>query len=150
MAGLGWTSIIKESAPAAIAAFERAIAIDSNFANAYYNRGHIYQQQQEYELALTDFDRALALTQGKHVSALINRASIYALQDDYQLALTDLEKVVELSPKLATAYYNRALIHLAIGNQTAYLNDLTTAEKLYLQQGDTSGVAQINRIKQLY
>lgn len=146
--GMSWGELKKY--PAAISAFNRAIALDASFANAYYNRGHIYQQLEKYDLALVDFDRALTLTKGQHVSALINRASVYALQADYQLALIDLEKVVELNPKLATAYYNRALINLTIGNKTAYLNDLTTAEKLYRQQGDISGVAQINRIKQLY
>lgn len=146
--GMSWGEINKY--PAAIAAFNRAIALDGNFANAYFNRGHVYQQLGKYNLALTDFDRALALTEGKHVSALINRASIYALQKNYHSALTDLKQAIELNPKSATAYYNRALINLTIGNKTDYLNDLTTAEQLYRQTEDTSGLAQIERIKEFY
>ena len=76
--------------------------------------------------------------------------SIYALREEYRLALTDLQQAIDLDPKSATAYYNRALIQLSIGNKTAYINDLTVAEELYSQVGDSAGLAQIARIKQLY
>jgi len=135
---------------AAVAAFDRAISLNNNFANAYYNRGYVYQQLSQHDLALIDFDRALKLTDGQHVSALINRGSIYALREEYRLALTDLQQAIDLDPKSATAYYNRALIQLSIGNKTAYINDLTVAEELYSQVGDSAGLAQIARIKQLY
>ena len=146
--GMSWGGLKQYSA--AISAFDRAIALDRDFANAYYNRGYIYQQLGQQDTALEDFARALELTDGQHVSALINRASILALQQHYQLALQDLQEVVKLDPRSATAYYNRALIQLAIGNKTAYLNDLTQAEELYRQQSDLAGLTQIEQIRKLY
>ncbi|MEL6931183.1 MAG: tetratricopeptide repeat protein [Cyanobacteria bacterium J06600_6] len=146
--GMSWGALGKSSA--AIAAFNRAIAIDDQFTNAYYNRGYVYQQLGQHNQALNNFERTLELSNGQHVSALINRASIYATEHNYQPAITDLNRVVELNPKSATAYYNRALINLTMGNKIAYLNDLTTAEQLYRQQGDEGGLAQIAKLKQLY
>ena len=136
--------------PTAVAAFDRAIALNKDFANAYYHRGYVYQQLNRHHLALTDFNQVLELTQGQHISALINRSSIYAMHENYQLALADLQQVVNLNPEEATAYYNRALIHLTMGNKPAYLDDLAIAEKLYRQLGDMSGLAQIDLIKEYY
>ena len=37
--------------PAAIAAFDRAIALNADFANAYYNRGYAYKELGRFDLA---------------------------------------------------------------------------------------------------
>jgi len=43
----------------AIAAYEEALALDSNFADAHYNAGNAYRQKQELEDAVACFRRAL-------------------------------------------------------------------------------------------
>ena len=137
-----------EEYPAAIAAFDKAIALNADFANAYYNRGYAYKELGRFDLAQKDFDRTLELTAGEHISALINRSIIYALRENYPEAIADLTQVVKLKPDEAIAYYNRALVNLTIGNKTAYIRDLTTAEKLYYQAGDRAGLAQIEKVKE--
>lgn len=136
-----------EEYSAAIAAFNRAIALDKNFAHAYYNRGYIYQQLGSHNLALADFERTLELTNNQHVSALFNRSLIYVLRAEYQLALADQTQATELEPKEATAYYNRALIKLTMGDRPGCLKDLKTAENLYRQAKDESGLAQVERVR---
>ena len=137
-----------EEYSAAITAFNQAIAIEQNFANAYYNRGYAHKQLGHYNLALADFNRALELTDNQHISALINRSLIYVFQEEYQLAVADLTHTVELKPDEATAYYNRALINLTIGDRSAYQKDLDTAESLYRQAEDKTGLAQIERVRE--
>lgn len=146
--GMSWGGL--EEYSGAIVAFDRAIALNSNFANAYYNRGYVYQRLNRDDLALLDFNQTIKLTQGQHISALIDRSSIYARQAEYDLALADLHQVLELNPEEATAYYNRALINLTMENRVGYLDDLAIAEKLYRHRGDTLGLAQINRLRELY
>ena len=137
-----------EEYSAAIAAFDRAIALNQDFANAYYNRGYAYKELGRFDLALTDFDRTLELTTGEHISALINRSVIYALRENYPAAIADLTQVVKLKPDEAIAYYNRALINLTMGNKTAYIEDLATAENLYQHTGDRAGLAQIEKVRE--
>ena len=137
-----------EEYPAAIAAFDKAIALNADFANAYYNRGYAYKDLGRFDLAQKDFDRTLKLTAGEHISALINRSIIYALRENYPEAIADLTQVVKLKPDEAIAYYNRALVNLTIGNKTAYIRDLTTAEKLYYQAGDRAGLAQTEKVRE--
>ena len=48
---------------------------------------------------------------------------------------------------LRIAYYNRALINLTMGNKTAYIEDLATAEKLYRHSGDRTGLARIEKVR---
>ncbi|MEM6611787.1 MAG: tetratricopeptide repeat protein [Cyanobacteria bacterium P01_C01_bin.72] len=139
-----------EEYSAALAAFERSLALNREFANAYYNRGYVYKQLGRLDFALIDFDRTLELTEGKHISALVNRSVIYAVQQDYSLAIADLTQVIEQKPDEAIAYYNRAIINLTMGKQKAYQQDLATAERLYLQAGDKSGLAQISRVRASY
>ncbi|MEO1669919.1 MAG: tetratricopeptide repeat protein [Cyanobacteria bacterium J06631_2] len=136
-----------EEYPTAIAAFERAIALNREFANAYYNRGYVYKQLGRLDFALVDFERTLQLTKGKHISALVNRSVIYAVQEDYSLAVADLTQVIEQKPDEAIAYYNRAIVNLTMGHETAYQQDLATAERLYRQAGDKSGLAQVSRVR---
>ena len=139
-----------EEYTAAIAAFDKAIALDADFANAYYNRGYAYKELGQLDSALSDFDRTLELQAGEHISALINRATIYALRENYPAAVADLTQVVKLKPDEANAYYNRAIINLTTGNKIAYLEDLATAEELYLQIGDRVGLEQIEKVRELY
>lgn len=44
-----------------MAGFTTAIHLDSGYAIAYYNRGIIYLEQGEYDLAMRDFERYLEL-----------------------------------------------------------------------------------------
>ncbi|MEL6909779.1 MAG: tetratricopeptide repeat protein, partial [Cyanobacteria bacterium J06598_4] len=139
-----------EEYAAALAAFERAIALNQEFANAYYNRGYVYKQLGQFDFALADFDRTLTLTKGKHISALVNRSVIYAVREDYPAAIADLTQVIEQKPDEAIAYYNRAIVNLTMGDRPAYQQDLAAAEELYRQAGDKSGLAQIIRVKALH
>lgn len=132
---------------AAIIAFSKAIALDKNFSNAYYNRGYTYKQQGKRLEALADFNQALALTDNNHISALINRSLIYVWQQNYQQAQEDLDRAIAINPQEATAYYNRALIHLEMGNIEAYSQDLSQAEKLYSHAVNQQGMNQIKKVR---
>jgi len=60
------------------AAFEHVIQLDSRHAEAYYWRGTLYQDLEQFQKALADFDRALLLdpdlTEAQEAREEANRA----------------------------------------------------------------------------
>lgn len=74
------------------------LAKKNNFINAkasiYNELGNIYEQKEEYDKALTFFDKALELNKDdkiNHSNTYLNKAKIYFNQEDYQLAIYHLE-----------------------------------------------------------
>lgn len=57
--GLAWSLL--DERESAIGDFSEAIRLDSDFADAYYARGQEHAAQRDYEAALLDYSRALAL-----------------------------------------------------------------------------------------
>ena len=50
--------------------------MDENYVDAYNGRGNVYYDQEEYEKALDDYNKALELD-SKYVLAYKNRAKLY-------------------------------------------------------------------------
>jgi tetratricopeptide (TPR) repeat protein len=57
----GWALLGNDDPAAAIEAFEEAIAMDQNYAEAWNNRGLAYSRKEEMSEAFDSFDRALAI-----------------------------------------------------------------------------------------
>ena len=123
-------------------------SIASNDAQAYYNQAVGYHEQGEVELALENYDRALALDP-KLFDAYINRGVLYEGQGKTDLALADYNQALALNPNDANVYYNRGRLYaqqgkaeLALGDfdQTLALNPndanaYTIRGSIYAQQG---------------
>jgi IMP dehydrogenase/GMP reductase/lipoprotein NlpI len=90
--------------------------MNPNLAQAYYNRGVIYYNQQKYELALADYNKAINLNPNL-AEAYVNRGLLYSKQQKYELGLADYNKAIDMNPNLAQAYYNRGVIYY---NQQKY------------------------------
>lgn len=84
---------------AAIAAFNQAVALDAQFAQAYWGRGEAYMALGEYETAVADFDRVVALHPTTFPSIYIYRASAYTQLGDYPAAIADYETLLSLNPE---------------------------------------------------
>ena len=69
---------------------------------AYNNRGTVYFESENYDMALKDFKKAIEIN-SNYAMALCNRAAIYHLQEHYTGALVDLEQAVQIQPNNATA-----------------------------------------------
>ena len=66
----------------AIQNYTKAIQLDSEFANAYHNRGWAYYLTNERDLALADIDKAIELDD-RNADSFNNRATIYFNQQRY-------------------------------------------------------------------
>ena len=95
-----------------ISFYNKAIALDPNYAVAYNERGNAYYERREYELALKDYNKAIAIKKD-YADAYNNRAKLYFNNKDYDKSLRDLAKVIELDPDHYYPYYNRGKIYYA-------------------------------------
>ncbi len=71
------TYALEGNRAAAVELFQRALARDPNFVEAWVNLGHLHNQQGQYSEASKCYDRALAI--GEPTSSLLNGAAIAAL-----------------------------------------------------------------------
>ncbi len=110
----------------ALLAFNRAILLDSNNANAYANRGIIFVHQGENAKALADYNKAIELDPYNSI-AYGNRGVYYGQERNYELALQDLNKSMELNSSDPAIYYDRALAFHGLRQYARALIDLDRA-----------------------
>ncbi|MFN7247200.1 MAG: trypsin-like peptidase domain-containing protein, partial [Microcystis sp.] len=72
----------------------------------YSNLGVIYSNQQKYELALSDYNKAIDINPN-YAEAYYNRGILYKNLQKYDLALSDYSKAIDINPNDALAYNNR-------------------------------------------
>ncbi len=116
----------------AIADYSRAIELQA--APAWLvNRGNVYVRDKKYELALADFERALAIN---HTYTWANTSIIGTLRHMGKLeqALTVANKVIRDEAQVASRNGNnqseRAYVHAALGNLESMRADLEEALRL--------------------
>ena len=78
----------------AIAAYNRAIAIDPTISVAYYNRGNLYRDRARQEEAIASYQAAIQ-HDPKFIFAARSLASIYLKEKNYRAALPYLETLRE-------------------------------------------------------
>lgn len=115
----GNNSYFSKNFQQAISAYNRALEINPNYADAYNNRGNAYAQLHQFQSALQDLQKAATLNNAD--SRIYNNlGNIYLLQKNYNAAVTEYSRAINLNPNLFTAYYNRALAY-------SYLNQFQNA-----------------------
>lgn len=102
----------------AVTAFDKAIRLKPDFAEAYGGRGNVHGALAQYEKALKDYDEAVRLDPD-YVEVYFNRGNIYSSLVQHERALKDYSEVIRLNPDLAQAYHNRALAYLILGRGEA-------------------------------
>ncbi|HLF29185.1 MAG TPA: tetratricopeptide repeat protein [Anaerolineae bacterium] len=76
----------------AVDSFTRAIEIDPQFVEAYFQRGVLYWREiQNYHRAIRDLTRVLELDSDRTL-ALFNRALAYQSRGDFDQAVADFER----------------------------------------------------------
>ncbi|MFN4848846.1 tetratricopeptide repeat protein, partial [Microcystis sp.] len=111
-----------------LAAINQAIDLAPRAA-WYGNRGNIYINQQKYELALADYNKAILLNPNL-AGAYYNRGVLYRLQEKYDLALADWNKAIEINPNFAEAYVNRGALYYDLQKYELALADWNKAIKI--------------------
>ncbi len=116
----------------AIAAYDKAIALDENYLWAWNNRGEAYTELGKYDAAIADFQRAIELDPAKSYVPWHNLGKLHYRQQDYQRAIEAYERALAVRED-----YLPALIGL--GNAQKNLKRYQEAIATY------EGALEINR-----
>ena len=107
---------------AAIANYDRAIALDPDDPEAYHSRGIAKTEQGDYAGAIADYDRAIALDPDG-AAAYHNRGVTKAEQGDYAGAIADYDRAIVLDPDDLAAHQDRAVAKTGLGDHAGAIAD---------------------------
>lgn len=98
----------------AIDAYERAIAVDPEFADAHCNLGAIHHQRDDREQARACYERALR-SDASHVEANLNLAAILEEEERPEAALGHYKAALRADPMHTDAHLATALLYERLG-----------------------------------
>jgi len=101
----------------------------SRDAGAFTTAGVAHLEQGEYDRAIRDFDRALALQPG-FVVAWKNRALAYKGKGDFERAIADYDQAILLAPTDAKIINDRGAAYLSLSDLTRAIRDFDRAVAL--------------------
>ena len=116
--------------------YEKAIEINPNYAEAYYNLGVIFGVLGEYQKAKDCFEKAIQLNPGL-VNARNNLGALFNLLGEHQKAIGCFEKVIEINPNHANAYSNLGLEFVELGEHQKAKDCFEKAIKINPNHVDT-------------
>ncbi|MBZ5618384.1 MAG: tetratricopeptide repeat protein [Acidobacteriia bacterium] len=91
----------------AIADYNMALQLKSDYAEAYNDRGHAYYWKGDHPKAIADFTRAIQLRPA-YPNAFNNRGAAYMASGHSRRAVADFDQALKLKPDFRNAYVNRA------------------------------------------
>lgn len=98
-------------------------------AIAYNNRGNAYNFNGQYEKAINDFNKAIAISPGLEL-AYFNRGTVYEKLKVYDKAIADFTEALNIQPAFVMGYVDRGAIYSRIGEYDKAYNDLTRVLQL--------------------
>lgn len=105
------------------------LAANPNDHNGLFNRGHSYEAIGEFQQAVSDYNRAIALRPDLAMAYEARGNSYYKLRQ-YDWAIADYTRAIALMPENAEAYGNRGNAYLALLRPDKAIADYTKALKL--------------------
>ena len=119
----------------ALTAYDNALRLDSQLAEAYNNRGIIKYDLGQFSAAIDDYNMAIQL-KPSYADALNNRGSAYAALGQLQSAVNDLQAALKLNNKSAAAHNNLGSVYLSQKNFNAAIEEYTLALQLNSSYAD--------------
>nr|CAB3260730.1 uncharacterized protein LOC100175887 [Phallusia mammillata] len=112
----------------ALLAYNEALKINPNYAEAYYQRG-LCRLKLDHSKGVQDLNRALAL-QPKLFEAYLSRAAFYCTKKRYSKAILNCNEALRLRPRSVRALLCRGALKYRISAYHHAITDLTQAIKL--------------------
>ena len=119
----------KKKDPLALEIFDKIIKFDLNDAVVYYNRGNMYRDLNQQNMAINDYTKAIRLNPD-YATAYINCGNVYFRLKRYSEAINDYTEAIKLNSSYADAYTNRGNVHLRLKQCLEAINDFQMAVKL--------------------
>ena len=109
-----------------IGAYDRAVHLKPDFAEAFNNRGNAKADSGKYAAAIADYDKATHL-RPDFAKAFNNRGASKATLKQYGAAIADCDTAIHLDPGLVTAFNNRGNAKADSGKYAGAITDFDEA-----------------------
>ena len=113
----------------AIGHFSAAIAVNPEFANAYFKRGNIKLRLGRHADAISDYTAAIRLDPSNS-SYVNNRGRAYFESKQYDRAIADYDSALRIDTRFSIAYLNRGLARETTGDHEGALADFGKSVEL--------------------
>jgi tetratricopeptide (TPR) repeat protein len=104
-------------------------------ADAYYNRGLLYANKGNLQVAEKDYSKAIEIDR-RYEDAYYNRGLVFAKMKKYEQAVRDFAQAITLKPNAVDAYCNRGNSNFQLGNLDLALDDFNAALKINPNDAD--------------
>jgi tetratricopeptide (TPR) repeat protein len=125
----------------AIEDYDRAIALDPSYYQAFLGRGAIFRETGRLDKAIEDYDRAIALNPA-YDQAFFGRGATFEKMGKFDSAIEDYGRAIALNPENYEAYNNRGMQYRATGQLDKAIADFDktialcpSSEKAYFNLG---------------
>jgi serine/threonine protein kinase len=98
-------------------------------SRAYNKRGLAYVSTRNYEQAIVDYSKAIALDP-EYAEAYNNRSTAHLLMENYGEAVADCQRALELAPDFVATYVNRGIAYTGLRLYEQALVDYNKALEL--------------------
>lgn len=110
--------------------FNRVLALNSDYANAWFNRAEVLAEQGRFAEAADDYEHAIERNP-KDLLSLKGRASCNVELQRLEKALADFNRIVELEPGNADIRCSRGDVHQSLGRWDAAAAEYEQCIKLF-------------------
>ncbi|MGP8153652.1 MAG: tetratricopeptide repeat protein [Smithella sp.] len=127
--------------------FNHAVLVTTNNYVAHNNRGVVYGELGQYQLAIDDFNTAINLDPN-YIKAYYNLGKAYTELGQYNLAIEKYNAAIRLKPDYVDAYNNRGLAYNKLGQYQRAIEDYNKAITLksdYAEAYDNRATVYLNQ-----
>ena len=108
---------------------EETLEGDMLLAKRYNDLGVMYSEKREYDLAISEFNKALEVCP-MLTETYNNRGITYAKKGQYDLAISDFTRALEIKPDIATVHFNRGITYAQKGKYALAFQDFDRSLEL--------------------
>jgi tetratricopeptide (TPR) repeat protein len=110
----------------ALTFLDRAILLDKNYTDAWYQRGMAENRLENYSRALDDFSHAIMLNPA-YIDAYFGKGNVYRTTGEYQKALEEYSMVLMMNRNYFGAWQDRAIVKINLVDYQGAIDDLNQA-----------------------
>ena len=108
---------------------EPRVAANPNDAAAYYERGNLYLDNDKFDDALADYNKAVDLG-SKNPFAFAKRGNAFYKKKDYDLAISNYNIAITIKPTLQDVYFQRGMAYADKKDYDTAITDYTKSIEL--------------------
>lgn len=123
---LGSLAIDSGSYAIALAYLDRAVLVNKNYTDAWYQKGIAENRLENYSRALDDFSHAIMLNPA-YTDAYFGRGNVYRNTGEYQKAMEEYSMVLIMDPAYFGAWQDRAIVKIDLNDYQGAIDDLNQA-----------------------